>query len=90
MRAMTRMGLVVVLLGIFIPLIAFPFAQGYNTQVGILSSISQMKVIWGSEAETHENFHIPYKYLVSIGFSLVFAGASMAVCFFKMDEKMRA
>ena len=78
MTLITRIGLLVILLGIFIPLVAFPFSTGYNPVLGLLHSIPKMEVITmkGSGGTT---YFIPFKCLVSFGLILVFLGTATII-----------
>jgi hypothetical protein len=78
MTLITRIGLLVILVGIFIPLVALPFTIGYNPVFGLLHSLPMMEVktMKGSGVTT---YYIPYKCLVSFGLILVFLGTATIV-----------
>ena len=82
MTLITRIGLLVILLGIFIPLVAFPLTTGYNPVLGLLHSIPTMKVIT-MKASDGADYYIPYKCLVSFGLILIFSGLTTIVLNYK-------
>ena len=92
----TRIGLVTLLMGLFLPLIALPFTQRYDPRFGFLYNLPKMKVViiegprfdmYGLPQEDTNlpRVAMPYKYFFSLGGLLILVGSSIVVLYYRRE-----
>ncbi len=92
-----RIGIILILIGICIPLISFVFATGYNPHFGFWWSVTKMEIkLWHTSKSTlapgwydvddarlvPHYVVLPYKYLFSLGIIFILVG----ICLFALSK----
>lgn len=68
-----KFGIILILMGIFFPILLFPLSEGYESP-HIYSSIFNSWLYCLPSMTTHFIITFPYKYGVALGMILVFTG----------------
>jgi len=86
-----KIGVILVLVGIGLPLVLFPFASKYNPKRGLLGSIGRMKIVLREgeyvppPGETiyggyyKGRIELPYKYPLVLGIILICTGTGLII-----------
>lgn len=66
-----------IVIGVGLPLVCLPLAEGYKSQAGIIGNIQQMQI--PTSEDKHYRYSIDFRYFVSAGVLTVFAGLLVVV-----------
>jgi hypothetical protein len=83
MNQARRIGTILILVGLCLPIVSFAFVDNYSSEESIVTNIMEMEVVLregkivisGGSFETTSKKAIPYKYIFGLGVVLVFTGA---------------